>query len=264
MTIEIDQVSIMAGGRRIVGPVCTRLHEGALTTIVGPNGAGKSSLVKAMSGEIRPASGSVRLHGRDIAGIAPATLARQRAVLPQATAIAFPFTVFEIVSLGLRVRAGLDGAARQRLVEGALAAVDLEAFGDRAYQRLSGGEQQRVQLARILCQIGEPVERGQAKLLILDEPTSSLDVRHQLDVLKIARRFAENGAIVVAVLHDLNLAASFSDRILVMSEGSIVADDAPTQILKSGILAHIFRTEVTVIEPPGWSRPAILPDLSRI
>ncbi|MBP0616246.1 heme ABC transporter ATP-binding protein [Jiella mangrovi] len=262
MVLAVEEIEIVAAGRRILGPVSLELGAGSLTTIVGPNGAGKSTLVRAMSGELRPARGRVRLHGRDIAGLAPAQLATRRAVLPQASTIAFPFTVNEVVALALGQRFDLDAAVRQRRVGKALAAVDLSGFGDRLYQRLSGGEQQRVQLARVLCQSGEPVEDAEAKLLILDEPTSSLDIRHQVGVLTIARRFVEAGGVVVAVLHDLNLAAAFSDRMIVLEAGTIAADDAPGPLLASGVLSKVFGIDMTILHPGGWSRPAILPDFS--
>ncbi|NDW06503.1 heme ABC transporter ATP-binding protein [Jiella pacifica] len=264
MGLEIDDVGVVAGGRAILHKVTARIGAGTMVAVIGPNGAGKSTLVKAISGERRPALGRVRLHGDDVSTLAPADLATQRAVLPQATSIAFPFTVFEIVGLGLRQRAGMDAAARRQEVQRALAAVDLEGFGERLYQRLSGGEQQRVQLARVLCQIGKPVKDGRAKLLILDEPTSSLDVRHQIAVLSIARRFADGGGIVVAVLHDLNLAVSFSDRLMVLQRGRLVADGAPEELLEGPMLAETFGTGMVIMKPPGWARPAVLPDLPRI
>ena len=262
MVLAVEGVEIVAGGRRILGPVSLRLLPGSLTAVVGPNGAGKSTLVKAMSGELRPKCGVVRLHGDDVAKVSPGLLATRRAVLPQASTIAFPYTVSEIVALGLGQRRGLAASARAGKVREALRAVDLEDFGARMIRQLSGGEQQRVQLARVLCQIGEPVEAGQAKLLILDEPTSSLDVRHQVDVLTIARRFAEAGGIVVAVLHDLNLAAGFSDRMLLLRAGGVVADDEPARLLGSTILGETFGIEMTVLQPPGWRSLAILPDIS--
>ena len=264
MALEIDDVGVVAGERAILAKVSARIEPGAMVAVIGPNGAGKSTLVKAISGERRPAFGRVRLHGDDVSALAPADLAMQRAVLPQATTIAFPFTVFEIVGLGLRQRAGMDAAARRQEVQRALGAVDLEGFGERLYQRLSGGEQQRVQLARVLCQIGEPVKDGRAKLLILDEPTSSLDVRHQIAVLSIARRFADDGGIVVAVLHDLNLAMSFSDRLMVLEGGRLVADQEPEELLEGGLLTKTFGTQMVIVKPPGWARPAVLPDFPRL
>ena len=264
MGLAIEDVGVVAGGRTLLKNVTARIEPGTLVAVIGPNGAGKSTLVKAISGERRPAFGRVRLNGDDISALAPADLAARRAVLPQATAIAFPFTVFEIVGLGLRQRAGMDAAMRRHEVQRALAAVDLAGFGERLYQRLSGGEQQRVQLARVLCQIGEPVKDGRARLLILDEPTSSLDIRHQLAVLSIARRFAEAGGIVVAVLHDLNLAVGFSDRLIVLQRGRLVADAAPDALLEGPMLAETFGTQMVVMKPPGWARPAVLPDFHRL
>ncbi|MAU97180.1 MAG: heme ABC transporter ATP-binding protein [Fulvimarina sp.] len=264
MALAISDIRVIAGDRKILGPVSAKIEPGRMTGVIGPNGAGKSTLLKAISGERRPQTGHVSLDGDDVFAIPPAELARRRAVLPQAAAIAFPFTAFEIVGLGLRQRAGLTATARRHAVEEAFAAVDLEGFGDRLYQRLSGGEQQRVQLARVLCQIGRPVEDGRAKLLILDEPTASLDIRHQLDVLTIARRFADGGGIVVTVLHDLNMAVGFCDRLMVLQAGALAADGEPARLVEEGVLSKVFGTPMTVLQPSGWARPAVLPDLSAI
>ncbi|TFF23186.1 heme ABC transporter ATP-binding protein [Jiella endophytica] len=261
MTMALDGVEVVAGGRRILGPVSFDLEPGSLTAVVGPNGAGKSTLVRAMSGERRLTAGNVRLHGEEVGQTSPGLLAARRAVLPQATTIAFPFTVFEIVGLGLRTRPGLTAARRRAIVAEALAAVDLGDFGPRPYPQLSGGEKQRVQLARVLCQIGAPVEDGRSKLLILDEPTSSLDVRHQIDVLAIARRFADEGGTVVAVLHDLNLAAGFSDRMIVLDSGLVVADGDPAELLPSDVLPRTFGAKMAVLHPPGWRSPVVLPEI---
>ncbi|WP_342591933.1 heme ABC transporter ATP-binding protein [Jiella sonneratiae] len=260
--MTLDRVEVVLGARRILGPLSLSLLPGSLTVVVGPNGAGKSTLVRAISGERPATGGSVRHDGADVAAMPAARLAGLRAVLPQASTVAFPFTVYEIVSLGLRMRAGLSPAGRRRAVAAALAAVDLEDFGARLYPELSGGEQQRVQLARVLCQVGDAVGEAGPKLLILDEPTASLDVRHQLDVLSIAKDFAEAGGVALAVLHDLNLAAGFADRMLVLDRGRLAADDAPDRVLSSGVLTQVFGVAMTVLSPQGWPRPAILPDLS--
>ena len=147
----------------------------------------------------------------------PPELAAVRAVLPQATALSFPFTVREIVKLGLvGGRSGVAAGGADRLPEQALARVDLDGFSGRFYQELSGGEQQRVQLARVLCQVWAPVLDGKPRYLLLDEPVSSLDIKHQLIIMNIARDFARSGGGVIAILHDLNLTAMFADRIFVM------------------------------------------------
>ncbi|MER0238412.1 heme ABC transporter ATP-binding protein [Fulvimarina sp. MAC8] len=256
-------MSVRAGGATILGPLTTQFASGTMVSLVGPNGAGKSTLVKAISGERDLQSGIIRLHGEDVRTVAPHELARRRAVLPQASAISFPFTVFEIIGLGLRQRRGIAAAERQIHISNALDAVDLEGFGGRLYQQLSGGEQQRVQLARILCQIGDPLDDGPAKLLILDEPTSSLDVRHQLDVLSIARSFADRGGLVIAVLHDLNLAATFSDRMLLMRSGMIVEDDSPAALLQSHTIDEVFGIAMARVDRGEGHLPVLVPEAAR-
>ncbi|MFN7124205.1 MAG: ATP-binding cassette domain-containing protein, partial [Hydrogenophaga sp.] len=173
---------------------------------------------RVLTGELTPDTGAVLLDGQDLVRLSPAALAGRRAVLPQATRLSFPFTVHEVIRLGLSGgsrrsgghRAGQDGAR----VAALLRRVDLAGFGDRYYQQLSGGEQQRVHLARVLAQLDAPSPGGAARALFLDEPISSLDIRHQLAVLRIARDVADNSGAVVAILHDLNLAAMFADRLL--------------------------------------------------
>ncbi len=233
--LRAEEASLALGARRVVDGVRLAIRSGCLTAIAGPNGAGKSSLLRLLTGEARASEGRVTLDGADIGGIAPRDLARRRAVLPQSSSLAFPFTVAEVVGFGLE-------AAGRRVtragVEAALARVDLEGFETRRYPDLSGGEQQRVHLARVLAQLGDPLGAGEAaregdagrgaRFLFLDEPTASLDIRHQLGVLEQARRVARAGGGVVAVLHDLNLAAAFADRLVVMANTSPMASE-PSQ-----------------------------------
>jgi iron complex transport system ATP-binding protein len=176
--IEARDVSVSIGGRQIISNVDFEVKPGELAAIVGPNGSGKTTFLKALSTEL-PHTGRVTMNGRDLASMKPWEAASLRAVLPQATALSFPFTVREIVKLGLTGgRSGALAGEDGRLPERALARVDLEGFAGRFYQELSGGEQQRVQLARVLCQVWEPVLEGTPRYLFLDEPVSSLDIKH--------------------------------------------------------------------------------------
>lgn len=254
--IRIDEASVHYRGRAALHPSSLDVEPGAFTIVVGPNGAGKSTLLKLMAGEIAPDEGSVLLDDRLLSSVPARELARRRAVLPQSSALAFPFTVAEVVRLGL------DAGGRTSRVEDivdALDRVDLTGFSGRYYQELSGGEQQRVHLARVLCQIGPPVVHGTPRYLFLDEPISSLDIRHQLAVLSIGRDFARTGGGVVAVLHDLNLAAGFADRLVVLAHGAIVADGAPADILTDALIERVFRLKLRVgaLPPPGI--PFVLP-----
>ena len=257
--LVLDNVSVRLGAREVRGGVSTLVQPGQLAIVVGPNGAGKSTLMKVMTGELAPGSGRVSLRGRPLGAFSPLALARERAVLPQSSALAFPFTVLEVVRLGMDGRAGLSPERRRREPIAALERVELSGFGARRFQELSGGEQQRVHLARVLCQIGPPVEDGVAKTLFLDEPTSSLDIRHQIAVLEIARAFADAGGAVLAILHDLNLAATFADRMLVMHAGRIAAEGPPADVLADGLLEKVFGIRLRVSQQPAAGRPFILP-----
>lgn len=254
--IDADGLTVERAGRRLLDDVSLRLEPGTLTAVIGPNGAGKSTLLRLLTGETRPDGGTVRYGGQPIAGWTPRALARRRAVLPQASALAFAFTVHEIVRMG-----AVASGAREpdRITERALGEVGLAGFGGRLYQHLSGGEQQRAQFARALAQVPEPVRDGTPRFLFLDEPTSSLDLRHQIAVLDVARRFARDGGGVVAVLHDLNLVAEFADSVLVLDTGRLVADGTPAEALEDRVIGSVYGVHGTVCRVPQAGTPFVLP-----
>ena len=257
--IEALDVSVTIGGRKIVSNVDFEVKTGELAAIVGPNGSGKTTFLKALSGEL-PYTGRVTMNGRDLASMKAWEAASMRAVLPQATALSFPFTVREIVKLGLTGgRSGAAAGEDERLPERALARVDLEGFAGRFYQELSGGEQQRVQLARVLCQVWAPVLDGKSRYLFLDEPVSSLDIKHQLIIMNLARDFAARGGGVVAILHDLNLTAMFADRIVMMLEGCAEACGTPAEVLVDERISRVFECSLRVGVTPSGGAPFVLP-----
>lgn len=257
--IGAENIGVSLGGKSILRGVDFSADAGDLVAIVGPNGAGKTTLVKALTGEL-PYSGSASINGLDVRSAKPWQLAGIRAVLPQATTLAFPFTVREIVALGFTSGVAGDNVhADSELVDAALRQVDLSGFAGRFYQQLSGGEKQRVQLARVLCQIWEPVLDGAPRWLFLDEPVASLDIRHQLTIMQIARDFAERGGGVVAVMHDLNLSAMFAEQICVVSDGEIAAFGAPDQVISNDLLSRVFGCDLRVNELPDNRIPFILP-----
>jgi iron complex transport system ATP-binding protein len=247
---------LLVGRKAIVAGVSVALAPGETVALVGPNGAGKSTLLRMLSGELRPTSGSVTLKGRALADYAPRDLAQHRAVLSQSITIAFPFTVGEIVAMG----AG-DGRGRSidEMVEKALAEVDLGGFAERIFTTLSGGEQQRAHFARALVQIACGEARHGPGLLLLDEPTASLDLKHQLALAECVRRCAERGTTVLAILHDLNLAAVFADRIVVMDRGRIAADGAPRSVITDALLREVFAVRDAVGRTPQDAMPFVLP-----
>ncbi len=257
--IEAQDVSVSIGGKRIVANIDFATRPGELAAIVGPNGSGKTTFLKALSGELGY-GGRIAINGRDLAAMKPAEAASARAVLPQSTSLSFPFTVHEIVRLGLvGGRSGVLPGEDARLPERALARVDLEGFAGRFYQELSGGEQQRVQLARVLCQVWAPVLDGKPRYLFLDEPVSSLDIKHQLIIMNIARDFAARGGGVIAILHDLNLAAMYADRIFVMHRGRLAATGSPREVLEDGLIEKVFGCRLRVGVLPSGDVPFVLP-----
>ncbi|TRD00574.1 heme ABC transporter ATP-binding protein [Mesorhizobium sp. WSM4303] len=257
--IEARDVSVAIGGKRIVANVDFTARPGEIAAIVGPNGSGKTTFLKALSGDLS-FTGTVVVNGRDLVAMKPVEAATARAVLPQATTLSFPFTVREVVRLGLvGGRSGVLPGEHGRLPERALARVDLDGFAGRFYQELSGGEQQRAQLARVLCQVWAPVLDGKPRYLFLDEPVSSLDIKHQLIIMNIARDFARRGGGVIAILHDLNLTAMYADRVFVMHRGRLAANGLPQEVLSDDLIEKVFDCRLRVgVLPPG-NVPFILP-----
>ncbi len=257
-------LSFARGRRLILDDVEFAARPGEFTAIIGPNGSGKTTLLRALSGDLS-ASGEIRLGSRLLRDWRPAELAARRAVLEQQSLLGFPFTVAEVVGMGI----GLGGEAlspedcRTRPLR-ALERVDLAGFADRLYPELSGGEQQRVQLARILCQVWEPLRDGEARWLLLDEPVSSLDIRHQLRVMQIASDFAAAGGGVVAILHDLNLAALHADQVVALSGGRVAAAGTPADVLTPTCVEAVFGcalTPVALPSGPSLFAPQLRPSL---
>lgn len=255
--IETRALSVSIGRKPIVHGIDLQAFPGEVTVIVGPNGSGKTTLLKAICGDLAY-DGTVMLNGRDVSTMSPRHQAEVRAVLPQATNLAFPFTVREVVGLG--TIAGFSGAKDAgRLVDQALMRVDLNGFAGRYYQELSGGEQQRVQLARVLCQVWTPILEGVPRWLLLDEPVSSLDIRHQLTILDIARQYAQGGGGVIAILHDLNLAAMYGDTIVAMRDGQVRAQGKPTDVVVDALMEEVFECPIDVGKLPAKGTPFVLP-----
>jgi iron complex transport system ATP-binding protein len=241
--LEAQSLSLAIGGATLVDAIDLRIAAGEMVAIVGPNGAGKSTLLRMLSGDLRPTGGRIRLKQRDIAAYPPRLLARHRAMLSQHVNVSFPFTVEEIVHMG----AGDAGrAAAQQLVDAALADVGLANFADRKLPTLSGGEQQRAHFARVLVQLACGEARHGPGLLLLDEPTSSLDMRHQIDLVESARRRAQSGTAVVAVLHDLNLAMRFAGRIVLLHRGKLAVDGGRADAITAETIRRIFEVDVRI------------------
>ncbi|MGB7100753.1 MAG: heme ABC transporter ATP-binding protein [Xanthobacteraceae bacterium] len=258
--VEATALSVRAGAKLLLDDVSLSFQPGQTVVLVGPNGAGKSTLLRVLAGELRPQSGRILLAGREVGSYAPLTLSRNRAVLSQRIHIAFPFTVAEVVRMG-----GGDGrgATVERLVDAALDETDLSGLADRAITTLSGGEQQRAHFARVLVQLEWGLEQSGAGILFLDEPTTGLDLRHQLAMLDSIKRRAARGVLIVAILHDLNLAALAADRIAVLDHGRIDCVGRPDETVTDETLARVFAIDTVVRQVPASGRPFVLPHSMR-
>lgn len=235
MRLEIRSLSVDLGARRVLQGIDLSLEPGCLTALIGPNGAGKTTLLRAMAGLAALSTGEVALNGAPVARMRAAERARAIAYLPQGGGVAWPLPVASIVALG-RLPHGEEPdrlpAEGRAAVEAALLSVGLQGFESRPATSLSGGERARMLLARALA--------TQAPVLLADEPVAALDPRHQLIVLDVLKAHARTGATVVAILHDLNLAARFADRIVLLDQGKIEASGPPETVLTEARLAASF------------------------
>jgi len=258
--ITLDNITVRIGEATLIEGVTAEVRPGELTAVVGPNGAGKTTLLRVASGELVPLAGGVSLDGRPLSGLPEQEQARRRAVLPQTSRLHFSFSVLEVVLMGRTPHVqGREGPEDWAVAEDALEAVGMRDFVDRDFPTLSGGEQQRVHLARALAQVWTAPDEGN-RYLLLDEPTASLDLAHQQNVLRTTRSLTGEGAGVLAILHDLNLAAQFADHVVVMAEGQVHAQGAPDAVFTPPCIHEVFGWPVCVLAHPTQSCPLIVPD----
>jgi iron complex transport system ATP-binding protein len=247
----VDHLTCGYGSRPVLKEFSASVARGEFVAVVGPNGCGKSTLIKAISRVLRPTGGRVLLDGRDLADLRPRDVARQLAVVAQESTFEFDFTVEEVVLMGrLPHLSRFRGETEQdrRIAREAMAATDTLDLASRLVTRLSGGERQRVMVARALAQ--EP------SLLILDEPTAHLDIAHQVDLLDLTRRLnRERGLTVLAVLHDLNLAAQYAGRLLMVKDGRPFADGTPAAVVTEANVASVYGSRVRVVPHPVEGSP---------
>ncbi|MGH1370038.1 MAG: heme ABC transporter ATP-binding protein [Maritimibacter sp.] len=244
--LKTEKLNVSIDKKTVLHDVDFVAQPGEVTAIVGPNGSGKTTLLSALSGD-RSFTGTAFMGDLDLAEAQPWELAERRAVLAQFTSVAFPYTVAEIVRLGQAL--GSEGAGFDHTQQ-ALSDVGLSGYGTRAYHALSGGEQQRVQLARVLTQVWSPIDDHGPRWLILDEPVSSLDIAHQLEVMAITQRFAKAGGGVVAVMHDLNLTAMFADSVALMSKGRLMRQGSIQEVFTDTELSRAYGCKVQVNAAP--------------
>jgi iron complex transport system ATP-binding protein len=247
---EAEALRVRLGAREVLAGVDITVRAGEVLALVGPNGAGKSTLLGALAADLTATRGTVRLFGRPAAEWTAPELALRRAVLPQATTISFPFPVEEVVRMG-RAPHAASPAEDEKVVAGAMAATEVTAFAARPFSALSGGERARVALARVLAQ--------RAPLLLLDEPTAALDLKHQELVLRLCRERAQAGDAVVVVLHDLGLAAAYAHRIAILCAGRVAADGPPGEVLSEPLLSRVYDQPVEVLPHPRTGALLVIP-----
>ncbi len=255
--LAAHRVGVLVGRRWLIESISLTLRPGELLVVLGPNGAGKSTLLACLSGALRLSTGSVTLDGQPLTDIDPKEQARRRAVLAQANVVPVPVHAEEIAALG-RLPYRESAAHSRTVVAAAMTAADADGFIGRTVPTLSGGEQQRVHLARGIGQVW-PEPLAPPRYLLLDEPTSSLDLAHQAQVMATARALADAGHGVLAILHDLNLAAATADRLVLLDGGRLVADGAPAEVLTQATIAEVFGLAADVLARPDGRGPFVVP-----
>ena len=261
MSIVLKNIVVTRSGRRLVDDVSLEIVPGVFTVLMGENGAGKSTLLKIAAGDFDPDDGEVTLARKPLNLWSRLELAKRRAVLPQESNIAFMFTALEVVLIGRSPHChGYPGPRDREIARAALARMDVSHLANRIYPTLSGGERARVALARVLAQLWESNDNGDAvqRYLLLDEPIAALDIAHQQVALNVSQSFAhEHGVAVLAVLHDLNLAAQFADRIVLLKHGRLIASGSPDDVLTEGTVETCFGQRMRRIAHPETGRPLL-------
>ncbi|MFJ3956719.1 heme ABC transporter ATP-binding protein [Arthrobacter sp. NPDC090010] len=249
-SLSLRDVSVKMGPKTLVDGAAVDLHPGEVTVVIGPNGAGKSTLLSVAAGQLRPSSGTVLLGDREVHRFQAAEAARRRVMMPQDSSVSFAFTVEEIVSMG-RTPWRKQRADDRAAVAGALRMTGLSHLAGREVTTLSGGERQRTALARTIAQ-ATPVTAG--SVVLLDEPTSAMDVAHAEATLALMRDLAAQGAAVCTVLHDLDAAASYADRLVLMERGRIRAQGRFEEVCRPELLSEVYGTAVEVLDAGGRLR----------
>ncbi|SDP95854.1 iron complex transport system ATP-binding protein [Actinopolyspora xinjiangensis] len=248
--LDIREVTHTAGDREVLSRVSLTAAPGEVVGVVGPNGAGKSTLLRTAYRQLRPTHGRVLLDGTDVFRTPRRSLARRLAALPQELPAEFELTAHDVAAMGRtphRRRIGRDRLGDERIVTVSLEMVEMAELAHRSFDQLSGGEKQRVLIARALAQ-----EPG---MLVLDEPTNHLDMRHQFDVLALVRRL---NVTTLAALHDLNLAARFCDRMCVLAAGEVAAIGTPAEVLTESLLSEVYGVRAEIGTHPRTGAPTVL------
>ncbi|HEJ7646397.1 TPA: heme ABC transporter ATP-binding protein [Klebsiella oxytoca] len=251
--IDARNLTYSINGRLLTNNVSLTLPDSEIVAILGPNGAGKSTLLRQLTGYLQPDSGRCWLFGKPLNEWSTAELAKVRAVMRQNFHLAFPFSVLEVIRMGRHPRCTRNYRDE---IEHIMTLCGCSELASRDYRHLSGGEQQRVQLARLLVQLWEP--EPSPKWLFLDEPTSALDIHHQQHLFRLLRQLVQERHFnVCCVLHDLNLAARYADRIILLEKGLVIHNGTPQEVLTEPVLKSLYQTEIIVTSDHD-STPVIL------
>lgn len=255
--LSVENLSFRKGNKTILNKVSFRLRPGEFMAILGSNGAGKSTLIKLITRQQEASSGSIHFRDREIHSYSMEQLSTERSVLTQQLNLAFQFTVEEVVMMGRYPH--FKGQAREEdvhAVRKALHHSELSSYTKRVYNTLSGGEQQRTQIARVFTQLDEG-EQTSGKLLLLDEPLNNLDIKHQHEVLHRAIEFAHEGNMVIAVLHDINMATQYADQILMLKKGEQLAYGPVEKVIRQDLLETCYDMPVHIMQHPQYSCPMV-------
>lgn len=254
--LQLNDISYSAHGKRLIDRVQAHIRPGALTALMGSNGAGKSTLLRMIGGELKPAAGHISWDGSSVLDRNPRDLAKHRAVLRQQYAVQLPFSVYDIISMGRYPHCGSKLTPQcKSVIEKVAAYTGVEPFLKRNYLTLSGGEQQRVQLARVLAQVWDTP--SDHRLILLDEPVSALDIHYQHQLLALARSLTKANFTVVAVLHDLNLAMQYADDVLLLKKGKMVHFGPKEETLNGSFILETFGVQASLYHTGEHPHPII-------
>ena len=257
MSFVASELSYSVGTSQLLRGVTLNLQAGQLHAVIGPNGSGKSTLLKLLSSELHPQQGKITLNQKPLSQWSALEQAQQRAVLPQNDHLNFAFISEQVVALGRMPCLQQSPQQEQAIVREALKATDALHLAQRDYPTLSGGERARVQLARILAQVWEPIDLG-PRYLLLDEPTANLDLAHQHLCLQLARKFVSQNAGALVILHDPNLAMSYADRVTLLCNGKVVATGTPAEVLTAQNLKQVYGVSIELLTSATTHQPYIV------
>lgn len=258
MSLGVQGVAVRRGGAALLEDASVEVRPGELLAVVGPNGAGKSTLLRVLAGDLAPDRGGVALNGEPLAGLPLPRLAALRAVVESPPRLAFDYSVTDVVAMGWLHGDRYGAATRRRVLAETLAACDLEGLGARVFASLSSGEQQRAQFARGCLQLWRPADDSAPRWLLLDEPNANLDVAHGLALLEALRALAATGVGVLAILHDLDLAARFADRVLLLERGRVVGCGEPALVMQPATLSRVYGTAIHVEHHAALGRLVVI------